>query len=58
MEEGRLRLAIAGALRFGKPLVLDMLEVNMFETICDRFDQIMPGLMKSIMDKSILKNEK
>ncbi|XP_025110079.1 putative IQ motif and ankyrin repeat domain-containing protein [Pomacea canaliculata] len=58
MEEGRLRLAIVGALRFGKPLVLDMLEVNMFQTICDRFDQIMPGLMKSIMDRSILKNEK
>ena len=58
MEPERARMAILGAIRFGKPLVLDMMEVDMFQTAGDCFDRIMPGLLASIMDKSILKNEK
>ncbi|KAL8597862.1 hypothetical protein ACOMHN_061395 [Nucella lapillus] len=58
MEVDRARMAILGALRFGKPLVLDMMEVDMFQTIGDRFSEIMPGLLQAIMDKSIIENEK
>lgn len=58
MEDNRARMAILGSLRFGKPLVLDMMEVDMFQTVGDIFDRLMKGLLKSIMDKSILKNEK
>ncbi|XP_076463070.1 IQ motif and ankyrin repeat domain-containing protein 1-like [Babylonia areolata] len=58
MEDQRARMAILGALRFGKPLVLDMMEVDMFQTISDCFDHIMPGLLPAIMDMSILQNQK
>lgn len=46
------------ACRFGKPLVLDMMEVDMFHTVSDRFDEIEKGLMDQIMDKSIMQEEK
>lgn len=46
------------ACRFGKPLVLDMMEVDMFNTVSDRFDEIGKGLMDQIMDKSIMQEEK
>ena len=35
-----------------------MMEVDMFETVADRFDEIQKGLMDCIMDRSILKEEK
>ena len=44
--------------RYGKPFVMDMMEVDMFETVSDRFDEIKKGLMDDIMDRSILQEEK
>ena len=44
--------------RYGKPFVMDMMEVDMFETVADRFDEIKKGLMNDIMDRSILQEEK
>lgn len=44
--------------RFGKPFILDMMEVDMFDTVSDRFDNILKGLMGIIMDKSIMQEEK
>ena len=44
--------------RFGKPFVIDMMEVDMFETVSDRFDEIKKGLMNDIMDRSILQEDK
>jgi hypothetical protein len=35
-----------------------MMEVDMFETVKARFDEIAPGLMDDIIDKSIMKEEK
>lgn len=35
-----------------------MMEVDMFETCVDRFEVIMPGLMASLLDKSILQEDK
>ncbi|KAK3583241.1 hypothetical protein CHS0354_015422 [Potamilus streckersoni] len=58
MEQDRARLAILGAIRYGKPLVVDMMEVDMFEAISDRWDGISKGLMENIMDKSITREEK
>ncbi|KAH9487709.1 hypothetical protein Btru_069463 [Bulinus truncatus] len=58
MDINNIRLGLLGALRYGKPLVLDMMEVDMFETCVDMFDQVMKDLMTSIIDKTILKEEK
>ena len=44
--------------RFGKPLVLDMMEVDMFETVSDRFDEVLNGLMGMVVDHSIKEEEK
>lgn len=49
-----LRLALLGALRFGKPLVVDMLDVDLFETICDKFEAIEPGLAAAVVSKEIV----
>nr|XP_022312740.1 putative IQ motif and ankyrin repeat domain-containing protein [Crassostrea virginica] len=57
MEPNTVRLSLLGAIRFGKPLVLDMMEVDMFHTVSDRFDEIEKGLMDKIMDKSIMQEE-
>lgn len=58
MVSDRVRLALIGGLRFGKPVVLDMMEVDMFQTASDKMDEVLPGLMAMIMDKSIMKEEK
>ncbi|XP_071807238.1 IQ motif and ankyrin repeat domain-containing protein 1-like [Asterias amurensis] len=58
MEPEVIRMAVLGSIRFGKPLVLDMLEVDMFETCSDRFDKVHKGFMQDIMTKEIIKNEK
>ena len=45
---------VACVCRYGKPLVLDMMEVDMFDAATTRFDSVLSGLMKHIMDKSIM----
>ena len=40
--------------RYGKPLVLDMMEVDMLEACERRFDEVQKGLLPSIFDKSIV----
>lgn len=40
--------------RYGKPFVLDMMEVDMFDACRMKFDEVQKGLMDAIMDKSIL----
>lgn len=53
-----IRRALIGSIRFGKPMVLDMMEVDMFQTASDRMDEVLPGLMTLLMDKSIMKEDK
>ena len=57
MEAERIRLALLGGIRFGKPLVLDLYDVDVFESVEKFFDNVEPGLLKKVMDKSILKEE-
>ena len=44
--------------RFGKPCVIDMMEVDMWHAVERRFDEVMEGLLPSMMDKSIMQEEK
>lgn len=53
-----LRKAILGALRYGKNFVLDVMDVDLGPQLVEFFEAIEPGLYKSIMNKSLLKNEK
>ena len=43
--------------RYGKPVVLDMMEVNMYKTVETRFDEIQKGLLQSILDKSFIEKK-
>ncbi|GFS01429.1 hypothetical protein ElyMa_004580900 [Elysia marginata] len=58
MDNNNIRRSLLGAIRFGKPFVVDMMEVDMFDTCSDRFDEVQKDLMSSIVDKSILNAEK
>ena len=44
--------------RYGKPAVLDMMDVDMFDTAAMRFDEVQKGLMASLMSKELLKDNK
>lgn len=54
MEPEKIRLSVLGAIRYGKPLVIDMMEVDMFHAVERRFDEVLAGLLNAIMDKSIM----
>ena len=58
MQPEIIRLALIGSLRFGKPLVIDMMEVDMFQTVSDRMDDILSGLMAMIIDKTVTEEKK
>ena len=45
-------------LRYGKFLVIDMMQVDMLEVIESRMDEIQKGLFKNLLDKSILQNDR
>lgn len=57
MEPEKIRMSVLGAVRYGKPLVIDMMEVDMFHAVERRFDDVMEGLLNMIMDKSIMQEE-
>lgn len=44
--------------RYGKPAVLDMMDVDMFDTVTMVFDGVQKGLMASLMSKELLKDNK
>ena len=57
MDANKIRRNILGAIRYGKPLVLDLLEVDMWDEVVRDFDLIQKGLLSRLMDKSLMQNE-
>ncbi|XP_053101726.1 IQ motif and ankyrin repeat domain-containing protein 1 isoform X1 [Hemicordylus capensis] len=51
-----IRLALLGALRYGKPLVFDMMEVNMFDTVQKQLERLEPGLAEALLSRKILQS--
>ncbi|XP_057312244.1 IQ motif and ankyrin repeat domain-containing protein 1-like isoform X2 [Hydractinia symbiolongicarpus] len=58
MENESLRKALIGAIRYGKALVLDMMEINLLKFIEERLYEIEENLFHSLLNGTILKNEK
>ncbi|XP_051872424.1 IQ motif and ankyrin repeat domain-containing protein 1-like [Pristis pectinata] len=58
MKPEVLRLGLLGAIRFGKMLVIDMMEVNMFHVVTTVFDQIQAGLMDTLLNKELLQSDR
>lgn len=44
--------------RFGKPLVLDMGDADMMNTVTEKLDEVEKGLMESVMDRSIVNEDR
>ena len=53
-----VRLALLGAIRFGKMLVIDMRDVDMWHQVDVMFEQIQPGLLASLLSREFLQDEK
>ncbi|XP_047583490.1 IQ motif and ankyrin repeat domain-containing protein 1 isoform X2 [Lutra lutra] len=45
----RLRLALLGALRYGKPLVFDLCEVDLFPVVQQQLEAVRPGLVQKLL---------
>lgn len=57
METNRLRRSIVGSIRYGKPLVLDLMDVDVWESVKFDLDLVKKDLLAMLMDRSILKDE-
>ena len=44
--------------RYGKFIVLDMHDVDIWDACIHKFDAVQPGLLQAIVTKEIMKNEK
>ncbi|XP_059930043.1 IQ motif and ankyrin repeat domain-containing protein 1-like isoform X1 [Gadus macrocephalus] len=58
LQADRLRVSLLGAIRFGKPLVIDMKEAELFDSVLSQLDQVMPGLGKELFSKELLRKER
>ncbi|XP_072108199.1 IQ motif and ankyrin repeat domain-containing protein 1-like isoform X2 [Mobula birostris] len=57
MKPEVLRLGLLRAIRYGKMLVIDMMEVNMFQVVTAVFEQIQAGLMEKLLSKELLQKD-
>uniref|UniRef100_A0A8C5LED1 IQ motif and ankyrin repeat containing 1 n=1 Tax=Jaculus jaculus TaxID=51337 RepID=A0A8C5LED1_JACJA len=53
----RIRLALLGALRYGKPLVFDLREVNLFSAVQQQLEAVQPGLAQALLSRGLLVQE-
>merc|ERR1711990_1050940 len=53
MDSERIRLAILGGLRFGKPVVIDAEDCDLFSAIEKFVDNVRPGLFCEIVSNTI-----
>jgi len=58
VEPNALRKKVMGSLRYGKPLIVDYLSIELDEAaIKETFDQVMPGLLGLLLNKKILEED-
>lgn len=55
MEPQRVRRALLGALRYGKPLVLDLADADLWPAAAAIFDRVRPGLLTCVTSGHILR---
>ena len=56
MESERIRKAILGGLRYGKPVVIDMDDVNLLPQIEEFANRVLPDLFQNIIQWNITKS--
>eukprot|EP00756_Hemistasia_phaeocysticola_P003345 Hpha_TRINITY_DN12201_c0_g2::TRINITY_DN12201_c0_g2_i1::g.17048::m.17048 len=57
LEPEALRKALLGALRYGKPMVLDLMDVDIHERVEEAFQAIQDGLWGKVLNRSVTKEE-
>ncbi|KAG1662647.1 hypothetical protein FOA52_009632 [Chlamydomonas sp. UWO 241] len=57
MEPNCLRRSILGGIRYGKPVVLDQMDVDLWDELPRMFDAVHPGLLDALLTKRLLKDE-
>lgn len=57
MKPEQVRRSLLGAIRFGKPLIIDISEFDLWHQLPQLLDQVHPGLFQAILSKDILKEE-
>ena len=55
MDSERIRLAILGGLRFGKPIVIDMEDCDLFNAVKGFVNNVRPTLFDEIISNQIVK---
>ena len=55
MDSERIRLALLGGLRFGKPMVIDMEDCDLFEAVKSFVNNVRPTLFDEIVSNQITK---
>nr|XP_021579283.2 IQ motif and ankyrin repeat domain-containing protein 1 [Ictidomys tridecemlineatus] len=54
----RIRLALLGALRYGKPLVFDLREVDLFPVVQQQLEAVQPGLAPALLSRELLAQDR
>ncbi|XP_076691910.1 IQ motif and ankyrin repeat domain-containing protein 1 [Callospermophilus lateralis] len=54
----RIRLALLGALRYGKPLVFDLREVDLFPAVQQQLEAVQPGLAPALLSRELLAQDR
>ncbi|XP_051015301.1 IQ motif and ankyrin repeat domain-containing protein 1 [Acomys russatus] len=57
MRPETIRLALLGALRYGKPLVFDLREVDLFAAVQQQLEAVQPGLAQALLSRGLLAQE-
>jgi len=57
MEPDRLRMALLGSMRYGKLLVIDFDNMDMFDALRTYLDKVKLGLLDACLDKSVTSEE-
>ncbi|XP_065843329.1 IQ motif and ankyrin repeat domain-containing protein 1-like isoform X2 [Oscarella lobularis] len=58
MDPETIRMNVLGAIRYGKFVVLDLRDVDIWHVVTQKFDVVQKDLLKSIMTKEIMKEDK
>ncbi|XP_054446672.1 IQ motif and ankyrin repeat domain-containing protein 1 [Pteronotus mesoamericanus] len=58
LQPERVRLALLGALRYGKPLVFDLREVDLFPAVQRQLDVVQPGLAQELLSRRLLQQDR
>ena len=55
IEPNRLRRSLLGAIRYGKPCIIDTMGVDLWDEICNALEGVQPNLVKQVLNGEITK---